>query len=99
MTTSTLSTAPISTAPVAPADTRRKSATTNLSEHLSPLLDEAQRTAIDSILAVYGAPALRLTGATETVARKALRVALRARGIESPAAREMATNIVASSRA
>lgn len=97
-TTTSILSAPTSAVP-APADTRRRSATTNLDDHLSPLLDEAQRTAIDSILAVYGAPALRLTGATETVARKALRVALRARGIEAPAAREMATNIVASSRA
>ena len=96
MATKTIERAPVAQAPV----TRRRATShaTNLEAFASPLVSDAQRAAINAELVELGARELRLTGATETVARKAVRVALRAAGYEACDAREMATEVVRDAR-
>lgn len=78
---------------------RSSSPATNLEAFSSPLVTAEQRRFIDVELASLGAARLRGTHATETVARKAIRVALREAGYAPADARELATEIVAEGRA
>ena len=99
MTTLSTLSAPVAQAPEAPARRRSTSPATNLSAWSSPLVTAEQRKAIDAELIDLGAKALRGTHATETVARKAIRVALREAGYEAADAREMAVEVIRDSRA
>lgn len=94
--TTVLESARVAQAPVRVS--RSTSPATNLVAFSSPLVTEGQRAFIDAELADLGAARLRGTHATETVARKAIRVALREAGYSPAEAREMATEIVADGR-
>jgi len=94
--TKTIERAPVAQAPV----TRRRATShaTNLEAFASPLVSSAQRAAINAELVELGARELRLTGATETVARKAIRVALREAGYLPVDARAMAVEVIRDAR-
>lgn len=98
MSVTTVSTAAVSHAPTS-VRARATSPATNLEGFSSPLVTARMREAINAFLGTFGAEELRTTHATETVARKAIRVALREVGFEARAAREMAVDLVASARA
>jgi hypothetical protein len=68
----------------------RKNPTTNLAPTNSRLISEAQRAEVNAWLATP----LRGTNCTDSVARKALRVQLRAEGFTPADARELAAEIV-----
>lgn len=97
MSTKTLAHAPVAQRPQ-DSDTRPKSPCTNMEPWNSALVTEAQRARVNTFLAMYGAAPIRETHATESVARKAIRVALRARGLEASVAREQAVTVVAAAR-
>lgn len=97
----TVSTLDLTHAPVTQAPARRNRAVspaTNMDPHNSPLVTEGQRAEINATLEFYGAAPLRATHATETVARKAIRVALRATGMDARDARDIATALVREAR-
>lgn len=98
MSAKTLTRAPLAQRPIQDTDTRPKSPCTNMEAWNSPLVTEAQRARVNTLLGVYGAAPLRATHTSETVARKAIRVALRERGLEASVAREMAVSIIAAAR-
>lgn len=99
---STLTNARVTRAPVThvpePSARRSSSPSTNVEVWSSPLVTESQRDFINAELVDLGAARLRGTHATETVARKAIRVALRDAGYEAADARALAVELVQDSR-
>lgn len=76
------------------AQRRAISPATNLEAWSTPLVSDEQRKAINEELQELGAAELRSTHATESVARKAIRVALREAGFPAPVARSLAVELV-----
>lgn len=98
MTTLTVDKAPVTQVSRGRTQRRATSPATNLEAFASPLVSDQQREAINEELRELGAAELRSTHATESVARKAIRVALREAGFPAPVARSLAVELVADCR-
>lgn len=98
MSTITLDKAPVTQVSRERTQRRTTSPATNVEAWSSPLVTASQREAINEELAELGAAELRSTHATESVARKAIRIALREAGFPAPVARSLAVELVAECR-
>lgn len=95
MTTLTVEQAPVSQAVSRERAQRRPlSAATNRDGWSSPLVSDEARRQIDEELEELGARPLRRTHTSESVARKAIRMALREAGYEPADARAIAVEMV-----